>query len=577
MYLAKIKNSLPLLFVIFVGLLAGRTLFGQGYFNMHDDLQMMRQLQMEKCFIDGQIPCRWVPDMGYGFGFPLFNFYPPLPYMVGELFRVVGFSFVDTAKLLFVVAFVASGVTMYFLSKEFFGKLAGIVSAVFYIWAPYHSVDIFVRGAMNESWAFIWYPLILLFSYKLISAPSKPFRAKGGGILLLALAWFGLLTSHNLMVLIFTPLFAIWCLFWFFKSKNYVTNVLSLTISGAWAFGLAAFFTLPVFLEQKLVHTETLVQGYYEFTAHFATINQLLFSRFWGYGPSVWMENDGMSFQVGHIHWILSIFLVLLVLWKLVRSKNKSPLLHNTYYIILFFVIAGWFAAFMAHSRSTPLWTHFSPLKFVQFPWRFLALVIFCFSFAIGGIVLFIPNKIVRFVSLILIFGTVLFNWSYFLPQQGKLGPLTDQQKFSGTAWNLQRTAGILDYLPSTAKENPKDGKTSIAEIISGKGNISNLSEGTNHLEFNSSISSETATVRINTYQFPDWKTFIDGQEVKNTVPEGEKWGRMYIEIPKGEHKISARLYDTLVRKMGNILTVISWILLAIVVFKKSRSLHDKI
>ena len=91
MYLAKIKNSLPLLFVIFVGLLAGRTLFGQGYFNMHDDLQMMRQLQMEKCFIDGQIPCRWVPDMGYGFGFPLFNFYPPLPYMVGELFRVVGF------------------------------------------------------------------------------------------------------------------------------------------------------------------------------------------------------------------------------------------------------------------------------------------------------------------------------------------------------------------------------------------------------------------------------------------------------------------------------------------------------
>ena len=72
-------NFWPLIIILAFALLAGRTLLTPGYFIMHDDLQMMRQLEMEKCFLDRQIPCRWIPDMGYGFGFPLFNFYPPLP------------------------------------------------------------------------------------------------------------------------------------------------------------------------------------------------------------------------------------------------------------------------------------------------------------------------------------------------------------------------------------------------------------------------------------------------------------------------------------------------------------------
>ncbi len=161
-------NFIPLLIVVVAGILAGRSFLTPGYFVMHDDLQMMRQLEMEKCFLDFQIPCRWVPDMGYGFGFPLFNFYPPLPYLIGQVFRLLSFSFVDTIKLVFLLSFIASGVTMYYLAKEFFGKVGGVVSAVFYIWAPYHAIDSYVRGAMNETWALVWFPAILWTAYRLI-------------------------------------------------------------------------------------------------------------------------------------------------------------------------------------------------------------------------------------------------------------------------------------------------------------------------------------------------------------------------------------------------------------------------
>ena len=76
-----------LLVLILICLPAFALLFQRGYFSMHDDLQATRQLELNKCFVDGQVPCRWVPDLGYGFGYPLFNYYPSLPYLIGQPFR----------------------------------------------------------------------------------------------------------------------------------------------------------------------------------------------------------------------------------------------------------------------------------------------------------------------------------------------------------------------------------------------------------------------------------------------------------------------------------------------------------
>ena len=565
------QNFWPIVIIVFTAILAGRTLLTSGYFRMHDDLQMMRQLEMEKCFLDLQIPCRWVPDMGYGFGFPLFNYYPPLPYLVGELFRLVSFSFVDTVKIVSLLSFIFSGISMYFFSKEFFGKVGGVLSSIFYIWAPYHAVDVYVRGAMNEAWAFIWFPVILLFSYKLLTAGQKPGRAKAGLIISLALSWAGLLLSHNLMVLIFTPVFGVWILFFLIREKNW-GKIISLVKSGLLALGLTAFFTLPAILEQKYVQVDTLINGYYEYIAHFATLNQLFFSRFWGYGPSIWMENDGMPFQIGHIHWILSLVVLIFVIYKFLKDKKKTNVI---YFVLLFFILVGWFTAFMAHSRSTFIWQMIPALKFVQFPWRFLTLVTFSFSFIAGSFVLFIPKKFIYWAVGILSVGLIVFNWNYFLPYEGKMGPLTDKEKFAGEAWNLQRTAGIFDYLPKTAKENPKGPQEGLAEIMEGEGEINNSTQKTNWAKFEITVDKE-ALVRINIFQYPNWKAFIDGKETKISIPDTEKWGRMYVTVSEGTHIVYLKLYNTPLRTVSNIVSLIVWIGLISFLLKK-RKLNEKV
>ncbi len=560
------KKYWPIIVVIFFGILAAKGLVGSGYFNMHDDLQMMRQLEMEKCFMTLQIPCRWVPDMGYGFGFPLFNFYPPLPYLFGEIFRVFGLPFTETVKITFIFAFIASGVTMYYFAKEFWGKWGGVISAIFYIWAPYHSVDIYVRGAMNEAWAWIWMPIVLLAGYKLIVEKKNVHR----WIITLALGWVGLLLSHNLMALIFAPVFAGWSLIWLIRTKVWL-KVFPLGIAGVLSFGLVAFFTLPVALEQKLVDTESLVQGYYEYSAHFATIKQLLISRFWGYGPSVWGATDGLSFQVGWLNWILASIIVGTVVAIIVKQKKKARKIDNWMIIVGYFFLVGWLAIFMMHNKSTPLWLHLPPLRFVQFPWRFLTLVVLSFSFVAGAVVKIVSKKHVIYVGGFLIAAVLLYGWNYFLPEFGHLGPLTDKEKFTGAAWDLQRTAGIYDYLPSTAVTAPKAPMTNFAEVLSGEATASNFKLGTNNNSFDISVV-RNAQIRLGVFQFPNWQVTIDGKVAPSFVPPTEQWGRLYVLVPTGQHSVVVHLYDTPVRRISNIISMVTWGGLVVYIIYKRRA-----
>ncbi len=538
--------------VVFFGLLAGKGLMGPGYFNMHDDLQMMRQLEMEKCFSDGQIPCRWVQDMGYGFGFPLFNFYPPLPYLIGQGIRVLGFSFVDTVKMVFILAFVASGVTMYFLAREFFGRLGGVLASIFYVWAPYHAVDVYVRGAMNEAWALVWFPLILLCGYKIIKNEKKVSNWVVG----MALATFALLTSHNLMVLIFAPVAGIWCLGWVVKEKKW-RRLPHLILSGIWALGLAAFFTLPVAFESKLVHSDSLVKGYYEYVAHFATLKQLFVSRFWGYGPSVWLEGDGMSFQVGHLHWGLTL---VIGFWLLVEFLKKRKL-DGRLLPVVYFLGVGWFATYMIHLRSLIVWRAIPALAYVQFPWRFLAIVILAFSFAVGGLIHLIPKKFLKWGVALLVGGILVLNWNYFRPQNGRLGALTDEEKFSGAAWDLQQTAGIYDYLPKAAKTAPKEpqGRGGLTEVMRGQAVVTNPMQDSKSAQFEIKVEDEKAVVRVGIFKLEGWKAYLDGVEIPTFVGEEDEWGRMWIEVPRGEHVVIFKLTDTPVRRTGNLISLAAW------------------
>ena len=80
---------------------------------MHDDIQAFRLFELDKCVRDAQVPCRWVPDMGYAYGYPQFNYYAPFPYYFMEMVHLLGFGFLDSTKMGFMASILLSGLGLF--------------------------------------------------------------------------------------------------------------------------------------------------------------------------------------------------------------------------------------------------------------------------------------------------------------------------------------------------------------------------------------------------------------------------------------------------------------------------------
>ena len=116
------KYWLPLLILFLLTLPAIWGILTPGFFPMHDDTQVVRVDQMYRALISGQFPVRFVPDLGYGYGYPIFNFYNPLPYYFGALFMALGLDALLATKLMFIFPIILSGLTMYLLARRSLGE-----------------------------------------------------------------------------------------------------------------------------------------------------------------------------------------------------------------------------------------------------------------------------------------------------------------------------------------------------------------------------------------------------------------------------------------------------------------------
>src|SRR5437660_899817 len=140
------RKFLPFVIIFALCFLPIRALLLPGFFTVHDDEQIARLYDLNNSLLAGQIPPRWVSHLGFGYGYPLFNFYPPFVYYAGEVFYLVGFSLINSTKIVIALGYLLSALFMYFWVKNKYGSIPGTVAAVLYTYAPYHSVDIYVRG-----------------------------------------------------------------------------------------------------------------------------------------------------------------------------------------------------------------------------------------------------------------------------------------------------------------------------------------------------------------------------------------------------------------------------------------------
>ncbi len=552
----KFGKFIPLIFVFLFTIPAFFNLLRPGFFPMQDDLQAFRVYEMDRCFDDLQLPCRWVPDAGYQYGYPQFNFYPPIPYYLGAILHRVGIQYIDSVKILFVAGYVLSALSMYFLVSTLLkSSWAGIVASALYTYIPYKAVEVYVRGALSEFWAQIFFPLIFWAIYKLIKTGKTKY------IIWFSLSIFFLATTHSLMTMVFAPIAGLWAVYWLFSEKW--NNLVKVIIGGALGFGLSAFFILPVAFERKFVHIESLLSGYFDYRQHFVSLYKLFLSMEWGYGSSGFPD-EKLNLSLGIIQWAVGIMAVVLAMFNFRKFRKTSTLT---------LLLAGLtlFSIFMMHMKSSFIWAKLPFLWYLQFPWRFLAISIFLLCF-LSGFFIYFSGKYKYLVGAILIAISVILNISFFVPKTWL--NITDKEKFSGTSWEKQLTISIFDYLPIYGVLPPYSRAPELPEVLEGSVKFLEYKKGSNY-QIGNIDASKDSLIRIPLFDFPGMEVKVDGKKVDhvNNDCRDERYcrGLITFKVSDGKHNIETRLNDTPIRKAGNVMTLSSLAILAYISIKLKR------
>ena len=514
--------------------------FHAGFYPMHDDTQVARIFEMGKALGDGMFPVRWVKDLGYGYGYPIFNFYAPFPYYLGGFLSLVRVDPLVATKLILGIGVFASGVSMYIFLKNFFSRAAGFLGAIIYLYFPYHAVNAYVRGDLGEIYSYVFYPLVFYGLIK-IHAGKKSRKEMILSLLLAAVSISLVVISHNLsafMLFIFVGIFII-------SSLIFGSDRIKLALSYFGVVGLSllisSFYVLPVLFEMKYTNVVSQIGGGANFVDHFVCLSQLWSSQ-WGFGGSTKGCIDGLSFALGKLN--IAILLLSIIFLFVALKKGKQM------FLVLFSTASVTVAIFLMLQISDPIW-RLPYFEFLQYPWRFLAFAGFFIAIlsAFCADSIKITLKTNAFMAFIImgVFLTIYVNGKYFIPQ--KFLPV-ESSSYTNIDYIKTVTSKISDeYLPE--EFNKKMGAVNqVISADSSKIDIITNKTGYVKADIESMLPSR---VTVNIAYFPAWKLFVDGSERKYS----KDGGIITTDLDSGKHTVEAKYYETPIENLGDFLTII--------------------
>ncbi|MBI4445739.1 MAG: YfhO family protein [Acidobacteria bacterium] len=530
-----------ILLIIVVPLAA--PLLTSSHLNGHDALEYVpRLVEFYKNLRQGIFLPRWAPDLSSGFGQPFFLFNPPLLYYVAEIFCAAGTGAVLAFNLTAVMVILCSAFSMFLLARYYFGQLGGILGAAAYVYAPYFHVDLYVRYALAEFFAFPFYPLVLYGLARYARERKRNF------LLLAAVAYAAILGSHNPAALLFTPLLLSFIVFASWQERSW--SVLAYQL-GAWVLGLAlaAAIWLPIFTEKDYVSVHRLLEGHLAYSNHFVLEKQLVLPM-WGYGLSVAGDQDGMSFSIGWTHVVL-LAAVVLTAGRLDRRSREFSL----------FLLAGILAyGLLMIPEARFIWDRLTLLQYVQFPWRMLAPMTFGVALSVSAL-----GKFLQEGRKAILYGMVLAVLT--LPNLAHAQP-SGYFELDASEWTpaqlAQRGTAVTtreEYQPRWMEERPVFRQE---RFRAAAGRLEIFEEERTAVSWQGRLRAEkTDWVEASLAYFPGWSVRVDGQEVP--AHPAEKTGLLRFQFPAGTHEVEVRFKRTLARSAAELTSAVT--LAAILVF----------
>ncbi|MCU0522539.1 MAG: 6-pyruvoyl-tetrahydropterin synthase-related protein, partial [Anaerolineae bacterium] len=194
-----------LLFPLLCGLLAAAPLWGPGIVATRgggdSPFLLQRTLDMAESLHAGVFPVRWMAHAAYDLGYPFFNYYAALPYYLSGALTALGLNVLSAIQATQTLGFILAAAAVGLWTRSMFRSLAArILTVAAYTFAPFHLVNVYVRGdSLSEFYAFVWFPLILWALDRLAA------QRTWSRVLTAACAYGALILTHNISALVFSP------------------------------------------------------------------------------------------------------------------------------------------------------------------------------------------------------------------------------------------------------------------------------------------------------------------------------------------------------------------------------------
>ncbi len=533
------NHWLYLIIILVFSILGAKALIHPGLFTAHDIWhQVVRFYYYSQASKEGIFPPYWISTLAGGLGYPLFFFSYHLPWIFGLPFLKMGLDIPTTLKVLFFIAYFLSGLFMYlFINNLLRSRLAALLSAIIYLWAPYHFLTIFVGASMGIVFVFIFLPLLLL-------GINLARETKNSGIPVFALGFAGIILSHLEHLLFLSPIIIIFAMWGFIETKNKVTFLQNMFFGLTLGLMLSAFYLIPAIYYNQFtrIHRET---GFSElYKRNFVNFSQLIYSK-WGYGPIVNNAKNGeMSVQLGIAQW-LSILGVTILLFAHKLKKDYMK-------FVIFGIIGFLINIFLMLDFSLPVWQIMEKVIILDYPFRELLSITFIGS-VFSGIFLISFGKKLQYIVFALFITVALYtNRNHTKVNLYTEIPLKTYLESEIT------TNSFNEYLPILADSKLLNKPTDSAD--GGNLEISDVKQTTNSLSLTLNTPIETP-VSLKQFVFPGQALYLDHRA---TTYETDKNGRVSFLLPAGLHDISVKYEEQYLIKIAKVLTFFGILVLVI-------------
>ncbi len=505
---------------------------------------LQRAYELQANLRAGAVPARWMPDSAYGLGCPFFNYYASLPYYLAAGLSLAGAGILWGIKLTQLLGFLGAAAAMYGLVADLVDDpWAATLAAAAYTFAPFHMANVYVRGdSLSEFYAFAFYALILWAIVRLRRAPTV------GHLAFLSASYAGLMLTHNVSALIFTPLAGLALLAAALSAPHYRVRVL---LAGAAAFllgaSVSAWFWVPALFERDAVSLVDMTTGYFNYAGHFRGSNLVQWTLLFDYT----IDGRHTPFVIGGLQAALgALGLATIAMSWLPRRRVRWADL------ALLPLLA--YAIWPITPSSAIVWARIPLLPMVQFPWRFLSIVALGTAL-VAGVALSRLGRW-RWLAAPLALAAAISGVAMLRPDTLPLSEadITAErlQLYEHLTGNVGSTVRA-EYLPAQAAPRPYTSATLLsgephptpvaAEGTLGSANLRSWAPTEQLWEV--AVASPVARLAFQTFAFPGWQATVDGKLA--AIDPAAANGRIVVEVEQGRHQVALRLGATPLRAAG--------------------------